>query len=223
MDKKAATPVRSRTEEETFPTLKAAIKAADAELTTVSRSAATTPSEDIQKLDALLQGYLFEPLTQDLKKLAPGPNKKIDDENLKKEWQEHVFDPYGYKITQWYNELFSLFTAPGRHTARMRPLHTTKAKIYNLNTPLPDVWAKPAKESGKPAPIPEPSEESVNLGKWRDTIIQMHAYFDNINRAFGLGPVPGGPVKTPKAPAPKEEKKEEEEEDEASDAEEKLA
>lgn len=216
LDKKGAVPVRSKTEEETFPTLKAAIKAADAELTTVSRSAATAPSEDIQKLEILLQGYAFEPLTQELKKLAPGPNKKIDDENLKKEWQEHVFNPYGYKIMEWYNELFLLFTAVGRHTARMRPLHKTKAQLYNLNTPLPDVWAKPAKESGKPAPIPEPSEESVNLGKWRDTIIQMHAYFDNINRAFGLGPVPGGPVKAPKAPAPKEEK---EEEDEADDGE----
>lgn len=220
LDKLAAqVPTRSKSEE-SFPTLKEAIANVDRELTTVSRGPSSEPNEDVQAFDLLMKKYGFEPLTQDMKKLAPGPNKKIDDANLKKEWQERIFNPYGYKIVNWYEQLYPLFTAEGRHTFNWRTkLQGAKTKVYNLASPTPDLWAKPAGKSGKPTPIPEPSEgEALDLGKWRNTIIAMQAYFDNINKAFGLGMPSKAPIKNPKS-APKEEKEEDDEDDEGEEKE----
>ena len=183
LEKNAAAATRTGT-----PTLKGTVASVDRELTTTFRGK-LRPSKEARDLDKLLKQYQFDVLAGKLNKLAPGRNKKIDNTDLKKEWQKKVWCPYGYRIKQWYEQLFALLSAKGRHVYNwpVKTLAKSKESFYKLNTPLIDPWApKPGKKYPK---------RIIDLGSWRDRIIEMEAYFENINRAFGLPPTSKGPVK----------------------------
>lgn len=172
----------------TSPTLKGTVPAVNRDLTTIFRGK-RGPSQDARDLNKLLKLYEFEVLADKLNKLAPGRNKKIDNKDLKKEWQKKVWCPYGYRIKQWYEQLFALLSVKGRHAYNwpVKTLVKSKEAFYKLNTPLIDPWApKPGKKYPK---------RIIDLGAWRDKIIEMEAYFENINAAFGLPPTSQGPVK----------------------------
>ncbi len=148
-----------------------------------ARPAAIEPLDSARYLENFWEVNRMNMILDKMKKLAPGPGKKIANEGLKKAWTEQVFKPYGALIQEWHHAI--------HHELAKPRAQTEYTKIHNLAAPkvAPNIWAKPTKEA-QAKPQEGAAAGAADLGKIRHEMDTLYQYFMNINQAFGLGAVP---------------------------------
>lgn len=123
-----------------------------------------------------------------MKTFAPKPGKKPS-EAFKTAWKEHVWNPYGALINNWYHSAYPVLGGGV-------PVHPALAEMHGLKKPLADI-NKPASKKPK-ADQPASGPGAVDLSITRDNVSLLFQYFNKINQSLGLGAPPVVPVKPKK-------------------------
>ncbi len=148
----------------------------------------------------VMQQMNMPALSDALSKVAPGPNKHIADEALKKYWVNNILNPYAPMIMAWYDKIYRHLDRTERHNKRLGGVGQAfekKLEEYNLKGPNPELW-KTESAQGK-GQQPQTKQRAARPTAMRSASEQARG---PIVRAPTRSPVQGprAPVARPNAP-----------------------
>ncbi len=135
--------------------------------------------EPVELVQRFYKEYQLDRLRDSLKKIAPGPGKKLNPV-LKDQWQK-TGAKLGNVIKDLEENIYKMID-PNMVYEYQDRRNIPKAKLdyYGLNTaPIKDFWKKDEEEEEKRPKTPS----GIDLGEIRDTLLSIRTYYQNINDA----------------------------------------
>lgn len=150
---------------------------------------ALTKEQTIPKyLMAFAQENKFHDLWENLIKLNPGPDTKIDNPTLSKMWKEKVYDKYSKRIQSWYEQLYTILNEDSRIPLKKGPLNPDKKVFHGLVEDEKTIKDPKKVIKDVPEELADkfPNLEKVNLGVIKKYVKEIFDSFNNTSKAFGI-------------------------------------